>query len=224
MQGKRKYLTTPCTSDVLNNPCFYIQFDIVSDPVQPEVPLRMTEKCIEKLRPLKKFWSSLGIFLFPSVALNIVQSSEKDHHWVRVRKIYFTSTFQWKKTIIFLKNFSDYILEDLDLRKMLSIFHQNMFLLKIKYLNQKLRKTGDITNKNIILKRICNQANCMKGLLSKKKNLASVTLPSVTTELQIKTHFQRKCRLSSLHIFGAMSLTDRVNLVITDSFSKILFF
>lgn len=67
----------------------------------------------------------------------------------------------------------------------------------------------------------------MKGLL-RKKNLDlshfSVTLAPVTTEMQIKTHFKRNWRLCSLHIFSAMSLRDRVNLVIADSFSKILFF
>lgn len=53
-------------------------------------PKFLSEKCIEKLRPLKKFWSSLDIFLFPNMALHIMQSSEKDHHLIRVRKIDFT--------------------------------------------------------------------------------------------------------------------------------------
>lgn len=39
-----------------------------------------------------------------------------------------------EKTINYSKNFSDYILEALDLREMLSIFLWNMFLLKIKYI------------------------------------------------------------------------------------------
>lgn len=71
---------------VFNNPHFNMSSDIVNDSVQTEVPLRMTEKCIEKLRTLKKFWSSLGIFLFPNVALHTMQSSEKHHHWARVWK------------------------------------------------------------------------------------------------------------------------------------------